>query len=111
MDRVGAHVEAFNHAVTSGDYTALADRFTEDAVMSFAGVPVGPFLGRQAILAAYRSNPPDDTMTVLSQVDDTPTSTRATFRWSAGGTGTMIMHWSDEQSPMLAEVQISFDAD
>jgi steroid Delta-isomerase len=36
--------------------------------MHFAGVPVGPFSGREAIAAAYASQPPSDTLTVTSGV-------------------------------------------
>jgi ketosteroid isomerase-like protein len=49
--RVDGHARAFDAAVRSGDFTAFARTFTEDAVMSFAGMPAGPFTGREAIPA------------------------------------------------------------
>ena len=33
---------------------------------TFEGVPVGPFVGRDAIDAAYREQPPDDEIEILS---------------------------------------------
>jgi glycine cleavage system aminomethyltransferase T len=38
----------------------MAAAFAEDAEMRFEGVLVGPFIGRDAIAAAYRDQPPDD---------------------------------------------------
>jgi len=77
-DRVSGHVATFNDAVAEGDYERLAERFAEDAVMSFVGVLVGPFVGRSAILAGYRQMPPDDTMEIIS-VTATVGPTRSAF--------------------------------
>jgi hypothetical protein len=35
--------------------------------MEFRGVPVGPFVGRDAIAAAYREQPPDDELRLLEE--------------------------------------------
>ena len=43
----------------------MAAAFTEDAEMHFEGVPAGPFLGRDAIEAAYREQPPDDEVEII----------------------------------------------
>jgi hypothetical protein len=43
----------------------MAAGFAEDAEMQFEGVPVGPFLGRHAISAAYRDQPPDDEVEIF----------------------------------------------
>ena len=43
------HVERFNEAVRSGDYAPMLAAFAPDAEMAFEGVPVGPFVGREAI--------------------------------------------------------------
>jgi ketosteroid isomerase-like protein len=59
------HVARFNEGVRSGDFTRMLENFTEDATMAFEGVPVGPFVGRDAIAAAYRDRPPDDELDVL----------------------------------------------
>jgi len=46
------HVERFNEGVRSGDFTSMVAAFAEDAELHFEGVPVGPFVGRDAIDAA-----------------------------------------------------------
>jgi uncharacterized membrane protein len=61
------HVGRFNAAVKTGEWEPMVDGFAEDAEMEFRGVPVGPFVGRDAIAAAYRQQPPDDELRVLEQ--------------------------------------------
>ncbi|WP_350275244.1 nuclear transport factor 2 family protein [Kribbella sp. HUAS MG21] len=95
MSRVAEHVDAFNQAVATGDWDGFAGRFAADASMTFAGVPVGPFHGRAAIAAAYREDPPTDTMTVLD-VRTYDGTDSARFRWTDGGTGTMELTWTPD---------------
>jgi ketosteroid isomerase-like protein len=79
------HVETFNAAVRSGDFAPLVALFAEDATLEFAGVPVGPFHGRDAIAAAYAAQPPTDTMTVLDvRVEDDGTIVEP-FSWASDG--------------------------
>lgn len=59
------HVDRFNFGVRSGDFGPMLERFTDDAELVFEGLPVGPFVGRQAIEDAYRMHPPDDEIDVL----------------------------------------------
>jgi drug/metabolite transporter (DMT)-like permease len=61
------HVERFNAGVRTGEWEPMVAGFTDDAEMEFRGVPVGPFVGRDAIAAAYGQQPPDDQMLVLEQ--------------------------------------------
>lgn len=93
---VAAHVSAFNAAVTGGAFAEFAERFADDAVMRFVGVPSGPYTGRDAIRAAYGANPPDDTMTVagVERVDDA--TARARFAWTRGGGGELVIAWTDD---------------
>ena len=65
MSLLDEHVERFNQGVRSGDFTAMVAAFTEDAELHFEGVPAGPFVGRDAIDAAYREQPPDDEVEIL----------------------------------------------
>jgi hypothetical protein len=44
-DRVEQHFWLFNQAVRSRDWTAFLATFTSDAVMSFEGIPAGPYVG------------------------------------------------------------------
>jgi steroid Delta-isomerase len=62
---LGRHVAAFNGGVRTGDFDPMVEGFTDDAVMVFERVPVGPFVGRAAIADAYREQPPDDEIDVL----------------------------------------------
>ena len=66
-DLLHDHVERFNAGVRTGDWAPMVERFGENAEMEFHGVPVGPFVGRAAIAAAYREQPPDDELRVLEQ--------------------------------------------
>ncbi|NIK58711.1 nuclear transport factor 2 family protein [Kribbella shirazensis] len=95
MSRVAEHVDAFNHAVGTGDWDAFAERFAADASMTFVGVPAGPFAGRAAIATAYRENPPSDTMSLV-EVREYDGTDVARFRWSGGGTGTMELEWAPD---------------
>ena len=59
------HVTRFNSGVRSGDFTPMLERFAENAVLEFEGVPVAPFAGRDEIARAYAEQPPDDEVAVL----------------------------------------------
>lgn len=102
---VEAHVAAFNAAVRSGSYDAFVAGLAPDAVMTFAGVPVGPFVGRDAILEAYRDQPPNDMLTVVS-VSPSSSGAVVRFAWDHGGMGTMRLAWSDG---LVVRLEIAFD--
>jgi steroid Delta-isomerase len=59
------HVRRFNQGVRIGDFGPMVDAFADDAELVFEGIPVGPFIGREAIREAYRSQPPDDEIVLL----------------------------------------------
>jgi drug/metabolite transporter (DMT)-like permease len=61
------HVDRFNSGVRTGDWAPMLEGFDEGAEMEFRGVPVGPFVGREAIAAAYRDQPPDDELRILEE--------------------------------------------
>lgn len=103
-DRVRSHVAAFNSTVREGDWGTFGERFAEDATLSFRGVPVGPFVGRDAIVAAYEQQPPDDTMAVLAVEREDEVDVVA-FGWTAGGGGTMRIGWADQR---VAALEVSF---
>jgi steroid Delta-isomerase len=105
-EAVRGHEELFNDAVRAGDFEAFAASFAEDAVMSFDGVPLGPFRGRHKIVAAYQAQPPTDTMSVWSveEVDDETAFAR--FDWDNGGAGSMRLRWRDGE---LVSLTISFE--
>ena len=103
---VAAHVEQFNNAVRSGDYAAFVGMFGDDAVMSFDGVPVGPFRGRAQILRAYQDQPPTSTLTVRSVDEVAPGLARVAFDWDEGGSGTMQLGFAGDA---VSELRIAFD--
>ena len=104
-DRVAEHVRRFDAALRSGDWGAFVAGFTTDAVMSFEGVPAGPYRGRDAILAAYENAPPTASLTV-TWVDTDGDTDVASVGWHDGGTGTMTIVWD---GGLVAELRIAFD--
>jgi hypothetical protein len=59
------HVERFNQGVRTADFGPMVAAFAEDAELVFEGIPVGPFVGRDAIGGAYAAQPPDDEIALL----------------------------------------------
>ena len=59
------HVERFNVGVRTGDWEPMLEQFEDTAELEFRGIPVGPFVGKDVIRAAYRERPPDDELRVL----------------------------------------------
>ncbi|MFI5403854.1 MAG: hypothetical protein ACHQ1G_13025 [Planctomycetota bacterium] len=62
------YVERHTGGVHAGGFKGLRALFAEDASMRFHGILAGPFLGVEAILAAFATNPPDDELVILEQV-------------------------------------------
>ena len=101
MTEAHAHIDRFNAAVVGGDWSAFLAALHPDAVMTFVGPPVGPFVGRDAIAEAYSTNPPDDTMRVLTVEGDV-----IYFEWSRGGTGTLTIQRNGD---LITSLLIRFD--
>jgi hypothetical protein len=59
------YVGGFNEGVRTGDWSPMLDLLHDDAELEFAGIPVGPFHGKQAIREAYETQPPDDEIVLL----------------------------------------------
>ena len=87
------HVRRFNDAVRSGDFGEMVEGFAADAEMSFEGVPVGPFAGRDAIAAAYAAQPPDDEIRLLGDARVEGDTVETDYAWAADGrrAGRMIL--------------------
>jgi steroid Delta-isomerase len=104
-ERAARHVAAFNDTVQSGDWADFSARFTPDATMRFVGIPAGPFAGREAIAAAYASQPPSDTLTVVRGVSSGDVD-ELWFTWdSSGAAGTMTLRWSGD---LIDELTVTF---
>jgi steroid delta-isomerase len=77
------HIERFNAGVRSGDYGPMLENFADAAEMEFRGIPVGPFVGKDAIEAAYREQPPDDELRVLEEREGEAGEVEARYAWLA----------------------------
>jgi steroid delta-isomerase len=82
VDFLYEYIARHNQGVRGGDWEALAECFADDAVLAFEGAPVGPFAGRDAIATAYREQPPDDEVRILSASEEDGTVV-ARYAWSA----------------------------
>jgi len=96
MNLLAEHVERFNAGVRSGDFTRMLENFADHATMVFEGVPVGPFLGRDAIADAYRERPPDDELDVLDERRD-------------GDTIVAGYAWRNEPGKRAGELRLTVD--
>ena len=87
------HVERFNEGIRSGDFGPMLTAFAEDAELVFEGVPVGPFVGRDAIAEAYRHQPPTDEVRLLGRTRVEDGALVADYGWAAEGTraGRMLL--------------------
>jgi RimJ/RimL family protein N-acetyltransferase len=81
VDFLYEYVARHNQGVRTGDWEALGECFAEDARLEFEGAPVGPFAGRDAIVAAYRERPPDDEVRVLDAAE-TEGGLEARYSWA-----------------------------
>jgi hypothetical protein len=59
------YVSRFNAGVRTGEWAPMLDLLTDDCTLEFEGIPVGPFVGKDAIGEAYRTQPPDDELVLL----------------------------------------------
>lgn len=102
------HVSRFNAAVLAGDFAELLDGFAPDAEMVFEGVPVGPFVGREAIAAAYLDRPPDDEVRLLGKPRVHGGVVESDYAWSrdAGRAGRMILTSADG---LVARLVVTFE--
>jgi steroid delta-isomerase len=103
MSLLEQHVERFNEGVRSGDFTPMVAAFTEDAELHFEGVPVGPFVGRDAIETAYRVQPPDDEIEILGseERDGIVVARYAWLRDEGRQAGEMLLTPRDDQIQKL----------
>ena len=101
MAFVTDHVAVFNAATTSGDFSRLLARFTDDAVVRFENVPGAgalEFAGREAYTAAYATNPPDDQIEVAGDPQEEDGAVVVDFLWRRARTpGVMRLTVTDDE--------------
>jgi hypothetical protein len=98
-DLLSAHVDRFNSAVVSGIFDEMVAHFSDDAVMTFEGMPAGPFRGREEIAGAYRAQPPDDG----------PDSLEVSYAWSIAPdhrAGTMMI---ERRGDLITRLVVRFE--
>lgn len=103
------HVERFNDAIRTRDWTQMLELFDADATLRFEGVPVGPFEGREAIAQAYRSQPPDDRVRIIDADASEPDLVVARYAWLAEpgrAAGEMRVRHRDGR---ITELVVTFD--
>ena len=81
VDLLYEYVGRHNLGVRTGDWDGLGELLIDDALFELDGVPLGPFAGREAIVEAYRRQPPDDEVRVLD-VEEDGSTVRAGYAWS-----------------------------
>ena len=86
----------------------MVAHFTEDAMMSFEGVAVGPFHGRDAIAAAYTAQPPDDRLVALDVLEKGDDSIEMSYGWAIApdGAGTMTV---DRLDDLISRLVVRFE--
>lgn len=104
---MAAHVRAFNHGVATGDWEPMLARFDDRAELRFQNVAAGPFVGLDAIRAAYLEQPPDDAIQLLGvQEEDEGRRVVAAFAWVRGGTGRLVL---EREDGAIARLTVIFD--
>jgi steroid delta-isomerase len=79
----------------------MVSAFAEDAELMFEGIPVGPFVGREAIGAAYAARPPDDEIVLLG--DD------GTYAWSSAPDVSAGQMFLTERDGEISRLVIRYD--
>ncbi|MFN8180065.1 MAG: nuclear transport factor 2 family protein [bacterium] len=74
------YVSLHNRGVRDGELDALAGLFAEDAVLTFVGIPAGPFNGRSGIRRAFEARPPTDEL-VIGEVEGSESEAAASYAW------------------------------
>ncbi|HKZ58734.1 MAG TPA: nuclear transport factor 2 family protein [Candidatus Thermoplasmatota archaeon] len=75
-----AYVDAHNEGVRTADYSRLAALLHAEAEMTFKGQRVGPYIGRDAILRAFKETAPGAELRVL-EVQSDRTGAEARYGW------------------------------
>ena len=104
---VDEYVRVFNVAVRDGIWSPVVDRFGDDAVLEFVGPPVGPFVGKLAIAAAYDANPPDDEIELAGPGRINGDTLGVPFRWCSSGAGGMMRF--TERFGLIEHLVVAFD--
>lgn len=109
QDVLARHIERFNEGVRTGNWEAMLAGFTDDAELIFRGVPVGPFVGRVAISAAYADQPPDDEITTIQVIDGDADTILARYGWERDRACTSGSMRLDRRNDLIQRLVVAFD--
>jgi steroid Delta-isomerase len=101
LTQLEEHVERFNQGVLTGDFDPMVEAFSRDAELVFVGIPVGPFIGRDAIGEAYRAEPPDDEIVLLDS--------DGTYAWASEPEVPAGQLFLSERDGEIAKLVIRYD--
>ena len=85
------------------------ESLSDDAIMVFDGLPVGPFAGKDAIAEAYRQSPPDDAIDVIEIHQTDPGSALVAYAWRsdpAKTAGQMRLSWGPDGLLRALEIRL-----
>jgi steroid Delta-isomerase len=99
------YVERFNMGVRSGDWEAMLELLAPGAELEFVGIPVGPFVGRDAIGVAYRDQPPDDELVLLEELE----AGKATYAWAADPARPAGELHLDERDGAIVRIRVLYE--
>jgi hypothetical protein len=95
--------------VRTKDFAGMVAGFHDDAQLVFEGVTVGPFAGRAAIEAAYRDQPPDDEVVIVSAEEGEDGVVDARYSW-AGEVPRVAGHmYLTPRHDLVVRLVITFD--
>jgi hypothetical protein len=110
------YIARFNEGVESGDFSGMLEMLDDGAELRFSGIPIGPFVGRDAIRSAYRAGPPDDAIRLVSvQVSSSPEGDNdeivGEYAWLRRPTVTAGLLTLEVSDGVITAVDIAYSSD
>ncbi|MCB9893696.1 MAG: nuclear transport factor 2 family protein [Planctomycetes bacterium] len=100
------YLDVHNSAIDSGDFAPLIALFEPDGELHFVGIEFGPFVGHDAIAAAFRERPPVKKLALNSVTADgnKATAIYATAEKPDERAGTLVL---TTEGPRIRRLTIS----
>ena len=100
-----AYVSAHNEGVRTGDYSRLAVLLHPEAEMSFKDQLVGPFIGRDSILRAFKETGPGSELRVLD-IQSGGTGAEARYGWVGAAATVAGVLRVEERDGKVARIEV-----
>ena len=105
IDTVARFVALFNEGVRTGDFSPWFNTFTDDAVLTFHGVPIASANGRAEIEAVFKAQPPSSEMSLTagSPIDPDAETVFGEFFWvrAPDDGGRFTLHLVDHKASRI----------